>query len=320
MFLEAITNEVELELLRLLGIELVDGKLINTETDETFVKQPTEEHFEHIYKCGKTIVKFIECNNPYVWVTKDGLTYCAGEQKKVREFYLGRFLYINSVADKVNDCDKGQGITIQPEVDRDFMETDIRFNNNHDNHTFRDRIIIKCDFDSIRVVTYDYNGSKEINCGEISKDTYKSILESSIKSSFKDEKIRNAYLKCMPFILNEFETLLFFPVNADILFREEVIDRLDRIDSDISSSIRYFLKRRDYALERLDKTDKTEEQIKLEQNKIYVTSALEVDDYVRSLMDKRAEKEKEYDAFLEDVRTYCDNYQNKKNKRKLKNN
>lgn len=308
MFLEAITNDEELELLRILGIELIDGKLVNTETDEIFVKQPSDERYEHLYKCKDITVKFTDCDNPYVWVTKDGLTYCAGEQKKIRDFYLGRFLYINSVHDKVDDRNRGQGIIIEPEIDRDFMDTSMIFNNNHDNFVFKDRITIKCDFSSIKVITYDYNGGREINYGEISKDTYENILKSSIKNSFKDEKLCNAYLKCMPFILNEFERLLAFPANADILFEEEVFNRLETIDSDISDLIRFFLKRRGYALEKIDKTNKTEDELKLEQTKICVTSALEVDDYVRKLMAKREEKEKEFDEFLAEVRAYRDNY------------
>lgn len=200
--LDKVMNQEELKFLRLLGIDKRNGNLYNVSTGENFVRIKDESRWNHyIFKCKDIELSFFYADRPvYVSVKKDGMVYRYNPHyNENRELNEGIELEINP-----EDNDKSRSlIRVFPEYNKYFIKTVIKPTN-----SMIDTFGLDCGFSHMLVWTFE--GSRRYS--GFSKEAYQSYMKSIIKNNFDDKEQCDAYLSCMPIIMEQFESMLDFPL------------------------------------------------------------------------------------------------------------
>ncbi len=306
-----IANDAELDLLKQLGIELVDNtKLVNVKTGEELVPQEwdPEKWYNFVYKSSDIVVTFEAMVNPYkpvrLNVEKDGLKYVAGEQKEFERWSEGRYLSIARIGEKKDSVEKENQILIEPQVERRFIRTYL-------GSWLVSSKTIYGDFKS--VIVRDNYADEEMRYGDLDVETYESALVEYINTTFPDEKIRNAYLQCVPYFINEFKKLLSFPARAETLFSSEYHESLANFDHDMMEyQISYLAKDRERAIEEAgsNEEDISEHKKTAAKAKSYVDSAIDMYSRIREIMERREKLKAKWKSLLAEVEEYRNNYYN----------
>lgn len=238
--IEKISDSVELDFLRIMGIELKNNKLVKVATGEEFVHIKPEEinrSGDFYFKCGDTTVIFnvlMSGDSIRVTLQEGNVTYCALKYKYRSENDMiesGRELLI-----KEKNKENPIKIIVKPQYDDIFIKTTITKGSgvSPDDFFFG----IECSFSSINL-NPNYIDFWEYTNRDLSLENYQSILE----GIFYNENLE-AYLKCIPFLCNGYTELLDFPAKYSEKFEEYFDSHMLEIKRDFKERMKTFNSKR----------------------------------------------------------------------------
>ena len=212
--LEKIKDELDIELLKLFGIEIKDGNFIKTATGEKFVQydvEKTKSNGIYTYRCGDTKIKVhtMYPSNPIpsdIIVTEDNISYYAYENRPIKNIEKDSYLRLT-----IKNQDNAEyQILIRPQMGENFIKTDIdspyctaSVNCSFDNMITTDLSIY--DFKGIRGIPFNF---KE----ELGLENYEEFLKNVITIVFRrNPEIVNAFIKCMPILIKSYLKYADFP-------------------------------------------------------------------------------------------------------------
>ena len=263
-----IIDETELEVLNELGIELENGKLINTKTGNTFypVKGDKVKYGSHYYKCDDFLIEFIYIKEKpaSARIFNNGMEYFVWG-KETGE----RGLCINRIGSKLNIQ-----VNLHGNYNKRFLDTTI-YCENELYPEMPSSIRISGSFTNLYV--------NDVNYSSLNIDDYRNALEVQIESIIDDKAVSREYLRFMDFFSNGFEKLLSFPVHFKDEFLKEFKNDEYLVNTEFANAVSDLTDYEDQYVRELD-------QDLVKSSAAYITKILDYKKYVDGLLNGRKQK------------------------------
>lgn len=296
---DKITNNVELEFLKILEIEIQGNKLVNTKTNNEFFPTKTNmiNYGSYYYKCDNILIEFTVMNNQPVAVNvwKDGLEYRAWEMQNG-----GRGVSIRRVDDEIS-----KQIVIAPQISNNFIKTTIAYEKEPLLDLIGYKYINSSFLDSLITIDDFYYGDMDLN-------NYREALVDTIEDTFNDKLIRDEFKRFLDFFSKEFEKLLGFPVYNKDKFIENLGKEVSTVNGQFAAKVS--------SLSSINDNEIGELSPNLKDNSLsYIGKVIDFEKKVKELVKERQEKlemiNKKRDLLDSYIARY-NRYQDPKRKRK----
>lgn len=267
---DKITNNVELEFLKILEIEIQGNKLVNTKTNNDFFPTKTNmiNYGSYYYKCDNILIEFTVMNNQPVAVNvwKDGLEYRAWEMQNG-----GRGVSIRRVDDEIS-----KQIVIAPQINNNFIKTTIAYEKEPLLDLIGYKYINSSFLDSLITIDDFYYGDMDLN-------NYREALVDTIEDTFNDKLIRDEFKRFLDFFSKEFEKLLGFPVYNKDKFIENLGKEVSTVNGQFAAKVS--------SLSSINDNEIGELSPNLKDNSLsYIGKVIDFEKKVKELVKERQEK------------------------------
>lgn len=267
---DKITNNVELEFLKILEIEIQGNKLVNTKTNNDFFPTKTNmiNYGSYYYKCDNILIEFTVMNNQPVAVNvwKDGLEYRAWEMQNG-----GRGVSIRRVDDEIS-----KQIVIAPQISNNFIKTTIAYEKEPLLDLIGYKYINSSFLDSLITIDDFYYGDMDLN-------NYREALVDTIEDTFNDKLICDEFKRFLDFFSKEFEKLLGFPVYNKDKFIENLGKEVSTVNGQFAAKVS--------SLSSINDNEIGELSPNLKDNSLsYIGKVIDFEKKVKELVKERQEK------------------------------